>query len=478
MRAQLGRLLRHSAIYGLASLASRIASFLLLPVISPRVHADGYGRIELLVGLVALLVPILRSGVATGFFRFYYERELAPDASLVIRTVFWFTTGGAVLGAVVGTALAAPISRALLGDSAHADLVRVAFLLLLVQMLYEQLTSLYRVEERSVAFAVAALANLAITVATSLALVVAAHMGALGAMLGNAAGTTIVLAWLLWDRRRELRPAWDRDLIRAMNRFGLPLLPAGLALWLVDFSDRYLLAQFRTTHDVGVYAVGVKLASAMILVQLAFRTAWPAFAYSITDDAEARRAFSFVLTYIAFVGGWVSLTLGLVAPWLVPLVTDQTFAAAGAIVGPLAFAGALLTAYTMLAIVIARSNRTGRTWLIASAGAALNVAANLVLIPRYGILGASVATVAASLVLVAATVWSGQRIYPVAYQWRRVGLATITAVALYAIGRAIAAPLAGQLALALSYPLVLLGLGFYLPVERRWITAIPRQLRR
>ena len=39
-------------------------------------------------------------------------------------------------------------------------------------------------------------------------------------------------------------------------------------------------------------------------VMIAFRTAWPAFAYSIDDDREARRTYAFVLTYLlAFASG-------------------------------------------------------------------------------------------------------------------------------------------------------------------------------
>ena len=36
----------------------------------------------------------------------------------------------------------------------------------------------------------------------------------------------------------------------------------------------------------------------MVLLLTAFRTAWPAFAYSIEDDDEARRTYGYVLTYL------------------------------------------------------------------------------------------------------------------------------------------------------------------------------------
>ena len=69
-----------------------------------------------------------------------------------------------------------------------------------------------------------------------------------------------------------------------------------------------------------------------------------------------------------------------------------------------------------------------------------------------------------------------QRVYPVPYQWRRIAIVAGTAVALSAVARSLHVPLAGSIALALAYPLILLPLGFYLPAERRRLLAVGRRL--
>ena len=83
-----------------------------------------------------------------------------------------------------------------------------------------------------------------------------------------------------------------------MNRFGVPLVPTALFLWVTNFSDRLFLVQLADTTEVGLYSVGVRIASAIVLLLTAFRLAWPAFAYSIDDDAAARRTYAYVLTYL------------------------------------------------------------------------------------------------------------------------------------------------------------------------------------
>ena len=62
-------------------------------------------------------------------------------------------------------ALRARRSRtALFGSGEHTDLVRAAFVGLWAAMNYDQLTALFRVEERSVSYSIASLANVAVTI--------------------------------------------------------------------------------------------------------------------------------------------------------------------------------------------------------------------------------------------------------------------------------------------------------------------------
>jgi O-antigen/teichoic acid export membrane protein len=468
MISDLRRLAKHSAIYGLGGLVSRILAVLLLPLYTSYLEPEDYGRVEVLIALTAVLVTLLRGGMSSAFFRFYFDSREPADRVRVLRTSFWFTMTMATAGLIAGQVLASPIAAALsLGDG-QENLVRAAFVGLWAQMNYEQLTSLFRVEERSVAFVLASLANVVVTIATTVVLVVVLDLEALGVIVGNFVGTLSVYLALLGYRREQLGLHLDRELLREMNRFGLPLVPSGLALWTLHFSDRLFLAHLAGQDDVGRYSLGARIASAIMLLLVAFRTAWPAFAYSIEDDSAARRTYGFVLTYVLLVTCWISLTLGLLAPWLVQLLApaNEAYWGGATVVGPLAFAATAWAAYTVVAIGIGRARRTQFNWVVTGGAALLNVALNLLLVPRFGIEGAAAAAVSAFAAMFLAMAWHAQRIYPVPYQWRRVAIVVSAAVALFAAGRALDVPLGIAIALAAVYPLVLLPLGFYLPAER------------
>jgi O-antigen/teichoic acid export membrane protein len=466
--AQLKRLVKQSAIYGLGGIVSRLLAVLLLPLYTSYLGTTGFGKIETIVALTTVLVVVLRMGISSAFFRFYFDSNDAERRTLVVRTSFWFTMTMATAGLVAGFILATPIAHLLrLGDDPW--LVRAAFVGLWAQMNYEQLTSLFRVEERPVAFVTASIANIFITVGATVLLVVGLHKGPTGAVVGNFLGTLTVYFALLAYRRYQLGFQFDRGLLRAMNRFGMPLVPSALALWAINFIDRFFVAVFKGQDEVGVYSLAVRASSVIVFLMVAFRLAWPAFAYSIGDDSVAKRTYAFVLTYLLFLCCWVSLVLGLLSPWIVQVLAPNkpAFYRASEAIGILAFAGTAYAGYTVLAIGIGRARRTQFNWIVTGAAALLNVALNLVLIPPYGMIGAAISTVAAYVAMFIGMTLNAQRVWPVPYQWRRVVTLSLVAVGLLVLGKAVHASLPLAVALCLLYPVVLLPLRFYLPAELR-----------
>src|SRR4029079_14446392 len=103
-------------------------------------------------------------------------------------------------------------------------------------------------------------------------------------------------------------------LFREMNRFGMPLVPSALALWATNFSDRFFLVKLTDVAEVGLYSIGVQIASGLVLLLTAFRAGWPAFAYSLQRDEDAKATYPYVLTYLIAASSWLALGLGLLSP--------------------------------------------------------------------------------------------------------------------------------------------------------------------
>src|SRR5207248_8866985 len=89
LASQLFELTRHSAIYGVGGLVSRLLSVLMLPLYTSYVSTGDYGRIELLMAVMAVVVVLLRGRAHSGCVRVYFLHKDAEYRQRLIRTGYW-----------------------------------------------------------------------------------------------------------------------------------------------------------------------------------------------------------------------------------------------------------------------------------------------------------------------------------------------------------------------------------------------------
>jgi len=481
--SQLRELTRHSFIYGVGGLVSRFLAVLLLPLYTHYLSPADYGAIATLIAGSAVATVLLRAGAGYGFIRFWFDTDDPDYRKRLLRTIFWFQMLMATLGLLFCVVFASEIASWLSLDShklssSGTSLVIATGVLLWVNVNYAQLTNLFRAEQRAVAFSVATLANIAITVPLTILFVVHYDLGPLGVLVGNFSGTLVIYLVLVAYRREQLGLQFDRRLLRAVNRFGLPLVPSALALWVTNFGDRFMLIKLTPAASnltqVGQYALAVNIGSVMVLLFTAFQTAWPAFAYGIRDEGAAKRAYAYVMTYLVLLASWASIALSLLAPWIVRILapSNHHFWPAADAVPALAYSSVFYAGFIVVTVGAGRTKNTQFNWIAAAVAAVVNFTLNLWLIPAYGMLGAAYATLIAYAVLMVVRTWNAQHIYPVPYQWRRVGVVLVAAGALTLAGKLLPSSLALAIGLTIVYPLALAVLGFYQPAERARIRSL------
>ncbi len=257
----------------------------------------------------------------------------------------------------------------------------------------------------------------------------------------------------------------------------MPFVPSVIALNAIDFSDRIMLLRIRDQHELGLYAIGMRISAALLFVLAAFRTAWPAFAYSIRDDEEAKRTYGFVLTYVTFFSSWAALGLGLGSPWIVRLLTTPDFYSGADVVPLLSFAFVIFGAYVIVVTSIGRAGRRGSNWIVTGSAAVLCVVLNLILIPPYGMIGAAISMVASYFAMFLGITWKAQRVFPVVLpvapgRARRRDCGRVDRAR---EARARGPPRCSR-ARRSPTPSCSRSLGFYLPAERQRIGALRRRV--
>jgi O-antigen/teichoic acid export membrane protein len=358
-----------------------------------------------------------------------------------------------------------------------AELARISIGGLWVLTMFEFMLTLFRLEERARAYFVTTILNVLVTIGLTVVLVVGAGEGARGLLVGSyAAGGAFVLGLIVLQWRR-LSLRFDRELLRRLLRFGLPTMPAEASLYLLNVVDRIIIIRYVGAPEAGLYALAVKFAQGVNVLVRGFQLAWPPLAYSIRDDEDARRFYATVVTLFTAGCAFVVTGMWLFSRWIVRALAAPKFFDSYEAIGLITTAVTLYALYMVMVVILGRTGRTGFNFPAAIAALVTNVILNLLLVPPLGIVGAGLALVASYLVVVALMYGFTQRLFPVPYQWGRLGRIVLTSALLVGFGEVLMPTsgfggLLGRVALFAAYPLALFASGFFTPSERVWLARL------
>ena len=484
MRSLFTRLLRGGAAYQASSIASAVVALVTLPLYTHALSRSDFGIAETLLTFIILASILLRFGLGEAFVRFYHATEpgLERDrlAATTVATVLLATT----VAALLATLAAGPLSRLILGFE-DAGIMRIGVLGLWAFTNLEIAYALLRVDEQRRRYLIASLTNVALSVALTVTLVVALDEGARGYLLGNYAGSTIVLLGLWWTLRDRIVPSipGPRVPLGPLLRFGAPTIPADATVFALNVIDRAYLLRTQSAAAAGLFALSVKLATAVIVAVRGFQLAWPPLAYSIADDDHARRFYAAVTTWFVVVAGLVVAGLTLLGRWAVRLLSPPSYFEAHEALPWVALGWAMYGLFLVLVTIGGRAGVTTRNFPAALAGVVVNVVVLVALVEPLGIAGAGIALVAAYAVMLVVLHLLTRRLFAVPFEWGRLTHA-VAVLAGIAVAGELLLPTGGvdgfvlrTLALA-AIPLVLLATGFMRPDERAGVRGLATRRRR
>jgi O-antigen/teichoic acid export membrane protein len=418
----LRRLVTTGAAYQFGDILAKGLALLTLPLYTHHLSPGAYGAAESLLTAVILSSILVRVGVGEAFIRFYFDDEDAERRDRIARTatatVAWTTT----LAAVVALVLAGQLSKLILGI--HDPLLLDCAVLGLwaftnLEMAYAQL----RVDERARAYIFASAANVLMTIAFTVGLVVFADQGARGLLLGNFGASALVVLGLWWVLRRRVSLRVVPSDLRAMLAFGLPTVPADASVYALQVADRFYLYRSYSHGAAGLYSVAIKLATVVFVAVRGFQYAWPPLAYSIEDDEEAGRLYSLVTTYYALATGAVVCGVALLGRWMVRLLAAHRYFDAHRALPWLALGWALYGLYLVFVAISGRARVTSRNMPAAAVGLAVNIVLLVVLVPaggaNLGIAGAGIALCGAYAAMLAVMYLLTRGLFRVGFEWLR-----------------------------------------------------------
>ena len=215
----------------------------------------------------------------------------------------------------------------------------------------------------------------------------------------------------------------DRELMEVMLRFSLPLIPAAL-LWIITgFSDRIFLRVMRSPEDAGLYGAATKIPNLISMVSTVFYQAWNMSA--IAENNSKERSAFYTTVYDAYqamlfvaAGGIILLDIPL-SRLLIDTTEDPGYAAAFLYTPVLVIAVLLMCLNQFLSSIYTVSKHTKNSLHTSLVAAVLNLFLNWVLIGKFGIDGAIMATFLSYFACYVLRIFDARRFIPFkVYHWR------------------------------------------------------------
>ena len=400
-------MLRHSAAYLLARGLPGVIAFLAIPIYTRLLQPEEYGRYVLVLAYAVLCNALLFNWIRVALLRYlpaYHHRERELRATL-------FTLN--VVGSL-GVVLLSGLLFVLAAKQPWRELVLPACILIVCHAAFELFLEHDRARLRPWLYSRQLLTKTVLSVGTG-ALFVWLGFSWWGPVLGLTVGMLVPAAWTYVRDWASVGFAWDTKIIGTAARFGIPVSATVAFAALMLGADRFLIAWFLGEGSAGQYAAGADLtAQSLTLLMMVVNLAGYPLAVREWERAgpeAAKVQLKQNASLLLAIALPAAAGLVVLAPGISSLVLGEQFRVAAARVIPLIAVGAFIAGFKAYYFdqAFQFAERTLIQVWIVMAAAATNVLLNLVLIPRYGIAGAAIASASAHTLSLATTIVVGRR---------------------------------------------------------------------
>ena len=398
------KLVSNTAILSVGTLASKILVYLLLPLYTDCLSPSEYSTADLISQTANLLLPLLAVGMVDGIFRFAIDSE-GEDGR---ERVFCVSTVMVALGSAVALALI-PLLELTGFFTGYSWLIP---LYVIASIFHLSAAHFLRGSGKTKLFSLQGILCTALTIAFNLLFLLVFDMGVTGYVLSVVISDAIMTVFLYAKERlwKYLRPSrFDKDILRKMIKYSVPMIPTTVFWWITNVADRYMIAYFIGDEVNGLYAVAFKVPTLLILVSGIFSEAWQYSAVTDGSGEDKAHFFSRVFDSFQSIVFFVASFLILAAKFFTNVLLADTYAEAWRFMPLLVAATVFSSLVTFMSSVYVKHKRSVNSFVTAMIGAVSNLILNFILIPSYGAQGAAIATLACYVIVYVIRVFDTRR---------------------------------------------------------------------
>lgn len=380
------KLFSNTIIFAIGSFSSKILVFILLPLYTSALSQEAYGVADLLVQSANLLIPIVTLAITESVIRFgldkKYNKKTVFTTSLLI-----ILCGMIILAAVM------PFISMIKYVKGHGILLYVYVFVACIKL---HVSEFIRAKQYVKLYAFNGILTTFSMLILNIIFLLVLKIGVLGYLLAIVLSDVISILFLTYIAQLykyfSLK-SLKKSVMKQMLVFSVPLMPAMIMWWITNVSDRFLVQGYLGEGANGIYAAAYKIPTIITTIYSMFNQAWNLSAITEYDSKKKEKFYSNVFnsnqSIIYVVAGGILLFL---IPLTEILMSDKFFIAYK--YTPILVLASIFTCFTsFFGSIYAATKKSKNSLYTILFGAILNIILNIILIPRIGINGASIATV-------------------------------------------------------------------------------------
>jgi O-antigen/teichoic acid export membrane protein len=472
MLADFRKLIRLSAIYGLGTLSTKLAGFVLIPLYTKSFSVAQFGILGLLEVTAVVVISFFGFSLYSGFFRWYWDKSAEHKKESLFFTVTLFQLGVVIIAYFALLPFLKDFSQLILDSPDYTYLLRLMLISSLMQIVLLMPNTLLRLQEKPWLFTLANLMQLVFSLSVTVYFILYRHAGIEGIYYGQIAGSIAFAIVLIRFTIKNMVFRLETALLREILVYCFPLFFSGVALVILNVTDRYSIKVLGNLADVGLYSYGYKLANTLnVFMITSVNFAIQPMIYRMMNDPYNKKFYARLLTYYTYGTMIFALAMMVFGMEITKLFAKRVeyfdaWYIFPFIIYSIVFGMMKDVATTGLSI----SRKTSVIAVTVIITAVLNLFLNIVLIRSFGNQGAALSKMLSMLVFFTLTMYYAQNAYPIPYEMKRIAIMLIIAAGLYGISVLfnpwdLVPRLAAKSILICSYPFVLYLFRFYEPVE-------------
>lgn len=432
--AGLKSLAKETAIYGVSSIVGRFLNYLLVPVYTIALPASsgGYGVVTNIYAWVALILVLLTCGMETGFFRFANKGQ--DDPMRVYSTTLLSVSIGSLVFVALGLLFLKPIAG-WLEYGEHPWYIGMMMIVVAMDAIQSIPFAYLRYKKHPIKFAALKLLFIFLNIALNLFYYVILEGNDVGyAFLFNLVCTSVVMVCMI-PELRGFTYVLDKELLKRMLRYSLPLVILGVAGILNQVADKIIFPfvypdEAEATIQLGIYGAASKIAMIMAMFTQAFRFAYEPFVFGKSKEKDSREMYAqamkffIIFTLLAFLA--VMFYLDILRHVIGRDYWD------GLRVVPIVMAAEIFMGiYFNLSFWYKLIDETRWGAYFSLTGCIILVLMNIFLVPKYGYIACAWAGFTGYGVAMLLSYFVGQKKYPIQYDLKAIGMYVLLAAVLY-----------------------------------------------